>query len=50
MIRGWRLDRDRLAAVVAVVAPGVSILDTGIDALPDEEQDDERDGRGNRPA
>ncbi len=46
-IRGWRLDRDRLAAVVAVVAPGVSILDTGTDALPDDEQDDEQDDRGN---
>jgi hypothetical protein len=40
MIRGWRLDRDRLAAVIAVVAPGVPITDTSTDALPDEEQDE----------
>ena len=45
-IRGWRLDRDRLAAVAAVAAPGVSILDTSTDALPADEQDDEHD-RGN---
>lgn len=44
-IRGWRLNRDRLAAVVAEVAPGVPILDTSIDALPDDNEQDE-DGRG----
>ena len=27
-IAGWRLDRDRLAAVIAVVAPGVPVIDT----------------------
>ncbi len=42
MIRGWRLDRDRLAAVIAVAAAGVPILDTSTDALPDEEQDEDR--------
>ncbi len=44
MITGWRLDRARLAAVTAAVAPGVPILDTSTDPLPDEEEDD--DGRG----
>lgn len=43
MIRGWRLDRARLAAVTAAVAPGVTILDTSTDPLPEDEQDD----RGN---
>jgi hypothetical protein len=34
-IAGWRLDRDRLAAVTAVVAPGVPVTDlTAIDASP----------------
>jgi hypothetical protein len=33
-ITGWRLDRSRLAAVTAEVAPGVSILDTS--ATPSE--------------
>lgn len=28
-IAGWRLDRDRLAAVTASAAPGIPILDTG---------------------
>ncbi len=28
----WRLDRDRLAAVAAVVAPGVPIIDTSTDS------------------
>jgi hypothetical protein len=27
-ITGWRLDRDRLAALIAEVAPKVQILDT----------------------
>jgi hypothetical protein len=27
-ITGWRLDRDRLAAVTAMVAPGIPIVDT----------------------
>jgi hypothetical protein len=32
---GWRLDRDRLAAVTAVVAPGVPVVDmTAIDTSP----------------
>jgi hypothetical protein len=26
-VTGWRLDRDRLAAVIAVVAPGVQVVD-----------------------
>jgi hypothetical protein len=34
MITGWRLDRSRLAAVTAAVAPDVVILDTRIDPLP----------------
>jgi hypothetical protein len=28
MIGGWRLDTERLAAVIAEVAPGVPIVDT----------------------
>lgn len=39
MITGWRLDRSRLAAVTATVAPGVPILDTSTDPLPGEEDD-----------
>lgn len=31
-IVGWQLDRGRLAAVVAAVAPGTPILDTGADS------------------
>jgi hypothetical protein len=42
MITGWWLDRDRLAAVLAVVAPGVPILDTSTDPLPGDEEDDSR--------
>jgi hypothetical protein len=41
-ITGWRLDRDRLAAVLAAVAPGVPVLDTSTDPLPDEEGDSRR--------
>jgi hypothetical protein len=37
-IIGWRLDHRRLAAVVAVVAPGVSIIDTTAPA-PESGQD-----------
>jgi hypothetical protein len=39
MITGWRLDRSRLAAATAVVAPGVPILDTSTDPLPGDEDD-----------
>jgi hypothetical protein len=39
MISGWRLDRSRLAAVAAAVAPDVAILDTSIDPLPGDEDD-----------
>lgn len=39
MITGWRLDRSRLAAVTAVVAPGVPILDTSTDPVPSDEDD-----------
>jgi hypothetical protein len=28
-VTAWRLDRDRLAAVVAAAAPGIPILDAG---------------------
>lgn len=31
-IRGWRLDRERLTAVTAAVAPGVPIVDAGAGA------------------
>lgn len=41
-ITGWRLDRDRLAAVLAAVAPSVPILDTGTDPLPGDEEGDSR--------
>jgi hypothetical protein len=34
MVNGWRLDRDRLAAVTAAVAPGTPILDTTGGPLP----------------
>lgn len=44
VIRGWRLDRDRLAAVTATLAPGVQVLDTSTDPLPESAEDD---GRGN---
>jgi hypothetical protein len=37
MITGWRLDRSRLAAATAVVAPGVPILDTSTDPLPGDD-------------
>jgi len=34
-VAGWRLDRDRLAAVTAMVAPGVPVVDlTPIDTSP----------------
>jgi hypothetical protein len=39
MISGWRLDRSRLAAVTAAVAPDVPILDTSTDPLPGDEGD-----------
>ena len=39
MITGWRLDRSRLAAVTAAVAPGVPILDISTDPLPGDEDD-----------
>jgi hypothetical protein len=29
VIGGWRLDRDRLAAVIAVAAPDVRLVDDG---------------------
>jgi hypothetical protein len=41
MITGWRLDRSRLAAVTAAVAPDVPILDTSTDPLPGDEDDDQ---------
>ncbi len=41
MITGWRLDRSRLAAVTAAVAPDVPILDTSADPLPDNEDNDQ---------
>jgi len=33
-ITEWRLDRDRLTAVIATVAPGIPILDAGTGARP----------------
>lgn len=33
-ITGWRLDRERLAAVTAAVAPGISIVDAGTGSSP----------------
>jgi hypothetical protein len=41
MVTGWRLDRSRLAAVTAAVAPDVPILDTSTDPLPGDEDDDQ---------
>jgi hypothetical protein len=43
MITGWRLDRDRLAAVTAAVAPGIPVLDTAADPDPSV------DGQGQGP-
>ena len=43
MITGWRLDRSRLAAVIAAVAPDVAILDPSTDPLPGEEDDGQPD-------
>jgi hypothetical protein len=43
MITGWRLDRSRLAAVTAAVAPDVPVLDTSADLLPGDEDDDQPD-------
>jgi len=42
-ITGWRLDRSRLAAVTAAVAPGVQILDTSTDPIPGDEDDGQPD-------
>jgi hypothetical protein len=39
-ITGWRLDRERLAAVTAAVAPGIPILDAGTGAMPGVEGPD----------
>jgi hypothetical protein len=33
-ITGWRLDRERLAAVTAAVAPGIPVVDAGTAASP----------------
>jgi hypothetical protein len=33
-ITGWRLDRERLAAVIAAVAPGIPIVDAGTAPSP----------------
>ena len=33
-ITGWRLDRERLAAVTAAVAPGIPIVDAGTGSRP----------------
>jgi len=44
-ITGWRLDRSRLAAVMAAVAPGVPILDTATDPLPGDEDNGQPDSR-----
>jgi hypothetical protein len=33
-VSGWRLDRDRLAAVTAAVAPGIPVVDAGTSANP----------------
>ena len=37
MVNGWHLDRDRLAAVIAAVAPGIPILDATVGTLPASE-------------
>jgi hypothetical protein len=36
-ITGWRLDRDRLAAVTTAVAPGIPIIDTNTGPNPSVE-------------
>jgi hypothetical protein len=33
-IAGWRLDRERLAAVTAAVAPGIPVIDIATDPAP----------------
>lgn len=35
MITGWRLDRERLAAVTALAAPGIPIVDADAGLIPD---------------
>ncbi|MBO0818854.1 MAG: hypothetical protein J2P30_27270 [Actinobacteria bacterium] len=44
MVNGWRLDRDRLAAIIATVAPGTPILDTTTDPLPAGEEPGQENG------
>ena len=41
-VTGWRLDRARLAAVTAAVAPDVAILDTSTEPLPGDQDDGQR--------
>lgn len=41
-VTGWRLDRSRLAAVTAAVAPDVAILDTSTEPLPGDQDDGQR--------
>ena len=43
MIIGWQLDRSRLAAVTAAVAPAVPILDTSADPLPGDAENGQPD-------
>jgi hypothetical protein len=45
-ITGWRLDRERLAAVTAAVAPGVPIVDAGTGPSLDTEGRGQIDGPG----
>ena len=40
-ITTWRLDRDRLAALTAVVAPGIPIVDASTDPDPSVEEPDQ---------
>ena len=40
-VTGWRLDRERLAAVTAAVAPGIPIIDAGTSPSPAVEGPDQ---------
>ena len=44
MVTGWRLDRDRLAAVTAEAAPGIPIVDTTVNAHPTGEGPGQENG------
>jgi len=44
-IKNWRLDRERLAAVTAAVAPGIPVIDARNDPDPQIEAPGQRKDR-----